>query len=81
MRYMERILKSEELLATAEEAKTDLDKATTKDEIAAVFDHYAGSLGYKVVVRMLLGSSAASATAKWRRWMADGTARTEKNVD
>ena len=63
---MERMLNPEQLLDMAEQAKADLEKATTKDEVAAIFDHYAGSLGYKVVVRMLLGSSAANATAKWR---------------
>ena len=63
---MERMLNPEQLLDMAEQAKADLEKATTKDEVAAIFDHYAGSLGYKVVVRMLLGSSAASATARWR---------------
>ena len=63
---MERMLNPEQLLDMAEQAKADLDKATTKDEVAGVFDHYASTLGYKVVARMLLGSSATSATARWR---------------
>ena len=63
---MERMTSAEELLDIAEKAKADLDKSTTKDEVAGVFDHYASTLGYKVVARMLLGSSATSATAKWR---------------
>ena len=56
----------EELLAQAEKAKVELDEATTRDEVASVFDQYAGILGYKVLARLLLGSSAADATGKWR---------------
>ena len=46
---MERMTSAEELLDIAEKAKADLDKSTTKDEVAGVFDHYASTLGYKVV--------------------------------
>ena len=67
---MERMLNPEQLLDMAEQAKADLDKATTKDDVASVFDHYASSLGYKVVVRLLLGSDAATATARWRARLA-----------
>ena len=63
---MERINSAEELLATAEQAKAELDEATTKNEVAAVFEHFASSLGYKVVARMLLGSDATMATSRWR---------------
>ena len=56
----------EELLAQAEKAKVELDEATTRDDVASIFDHYTGILGYKVLARLLLGSSAADATGKWR---------------
>ena len=57
---------SEQLLSSAREAKRALDKAETKAEVAAIFDSFKGTLGYKVVVRLLLGSSAEDATSKWR---------------
>jgi len=37
---MERMLNPEQLLDMAEQAKADLDKATTKDEVAVEGYHY-----------------------------------------
>lgn len=59
-------LTSEQLLVAARGTKKDLDKATTKDEVAQIFDACKGTLGYKVVARLLLGASPDDATAKWR---------------
>lgn len=59
-------MNAEELLAEAIKAKAELDAAKTKDEVATVFDGFKGTLGYKVTVRLLLGSSPEEATAKWR---------------
>ena len=63
---MKAMLTADELLTVAREAEHELEKASTKDEVAEVFDHYAGTLGYKIVARLLLGSDATTATAKWR---------------
>ena len=57
---------SEQLLSSAREAKKAMDKAETKAEVAVIFDSFKGTLGYKVTVRLLLGSSPEDATSKWR---------------
>ena len=55
----------EGLYVSARNAKSDLDKANTKDEIVAVFKKHVSAVGYKSLGKMLTGQSPEDAVKKW----------------
>jgi len=56
---------AKELYAAAQNAKDDLDKAKTKNEIVVVFKKHVSAIGYKSLGKMLTGQSPEDAVKKW----------------
>jgi len=56
--------KAEELYQAARNAKADLDKASTKEEIVKAYKKHI-AIGYKSLGRLLVGQSAEEAVRKW----------------
>ena len=65
----------EELFVSSRNAKADLDKANTKEEIIAVFKKHVTTVGYKSLGKLLIGQSPEEAVKKWANKL------DEKNVE
>ena len=70
----------EELYAAARNAKADLDKAQTKEEIIAVFKKHVSAVGYKSLGKMFTGQSPEDAVKKWADSLQGKKAETEKVI-
>ena len=65
---------AEELFVAARNAKAELDKAKTKEQVVAVFKKYVSALGYKSLAKMLVGQAPEDAVKKWADRLQDKSA-------
>ena len=58
-------ISAQNLYKAANNAKVDIDKAITKEELIIVFKKHVPCVGYKSLARMLIGHSPEESVRKW----------------